>query len=51
MTASFPDQLKLAEFSPLFENNNSFLTGNYRPVSALTCISKVFEKVYHDTAI
>ena len=47
-TASFPDQLKLAELSPLFKNNDSLLTGNYRPVSVLTCISKVFEKVYHD---
>ena len=47
-TASFPDQLKLAELSPLFKNSDSLLTGNYRPVSVLTCISKVFEKVYHD---
>ena len=47
-TASFPDQLKLAELSPLFKNNDSLLTGNYRPVSVLTCISKVFETVYHD---
>ena len=44
-TASFPDQLKLAELSPLFKNNDSLLTGNYRQVSVLTCISKVFEKV------
>ena len=48
MTASFPDQLKLAELSPLFKNNDSLLTGNYRPVSVLTCFFKVFEKVYHD---
>ena len=43
-TASFPDQLKLAELSPLFKNSDSLLTGNYRPVSVLTCISKVFER-------
>ena len=47
-TTSFPDQLKLAELSPLFRNNDNLLTGNYRSVSVLTCVSKVFEKVYHD---
>ena len=43
-TTSFPDQLKLAELSSLLKNSDSLLTGNYRPVSVLTCILKCLKR-------
>ena len=39
----FPDQLKLAEVAPLFKAKSRLMWPNYRPVSVLTCLSKVFE--------
>ena len=39
----FPDELKLAEVIPLFKNADPFDKINYRPVSLLSHISKVFE--------
>ena len=39
----FPDDLKLAEVSPIFKKNNDLDKENYRPVSVLFNVSKVFE--------
>ena len=44
----FPSDLKLSELAPMFRNKGSLLFGNYRPESILLCVSKLFEKVYHD---
>ena len=41
----FPDQLKLAQVIPLFKKLDPLDVKNYRPVSILPIISKVFEKV------
>ena len=41
----FPDSLKLAKVLPLFKKGNEKLFNNYRPISLLPTISKVFEKV------
>ena len=38
----FPDNLKLAEISPIFKKNNNLDKGNHRPVSVLFNMSKVF---------
>ena len=40
-----PDDLKTGRVVPLFKKNNKTEVGNYRPVSILTNISKVFESV------
>lgn len=40
----FPGELRLATVLPLFKAGNRELPGNYRPISLLSCISKVFEK-------
>ena len=40
----FPDTLKLAEVTPVFKKGDTLLVSNYRPISILTCISKIFEK-------
>ena len=43
----FPDKLKCAKVTPIYKKDNKNLLENYRPVSVLTSISKVFEKVMH----
>ena len=44
-TGNFPNNLKLADITPVFKKNNPFHKVNYRPVSVLPSISKVFEKL------
>ena len=44
----FPDQLKKSETSPLYKGQNNLEPQNYRPLSVLTCLSKIFERVYND---
>ena len=41
----FPDDLKLAEVSPIFKKNDDLDKENYRPVSVLFNVSKVFERI------
>lgn len=43
----FPDSLKKAKISPIYKSGPKTDTGNYRPISVLPVISKVFEKVIH----
>ena len=43
-----PDDLKNARVVPLHKKNSKTDVGNYRPVSVLSVISKVFERVVHD---
>ena len=44
-TGSIPDDLKMARIVPLYKINSKTHVGNYRPISVLSVISKVFEKV------
>jgi len=41
----FPDLLKVAKVTPLFKKNDKHSFENYRPISVLSSVSKVFEKV------
>ena len=43
-----PDNLKSVRVVPLYKNSDKTDVGNYRPVSILTIISKVFERVVYD---
>ena len=43
----FPDELKLAEVSSIFKKNNDLDKKNYRPVSILSHLSKVFERIMY----
>ncbi len=44
----FPDQLKHVDISPIYKKNNKLLSANYRPVSVLVCLSKVFKLAMSD---
>ena len=44
-TSQFPDELKLADITPVFKKGDSNYVENYRPVSVLPVMSKVFERI------
>jgi len=44
---TFPESLKLAEVIPLFKKNDNTKKSNYRPISILPSLSKVFERIIH----
>ena len=44
----FPNSLKIAKVTPIFKKENSKLITNYRPISVLPVISKIFESVIHE---
>ena len=46
-TGIFPEQLKLAKVIPIFKKDNPNKINNYRPISLLPSLSKVFEKVVY----
>ena len=43
----YPDDLKLAEVSKVFKKKDDLDKENYRPVSVLTNVSKVFERIIY----
>ena len=47
----FPTELKLANVIPLYKADDAFVINNYRPVSLLCVISKIFEKVMYNRLI
>ena len=44
----YPDSLKLARVMPIFKGGNQNETTSYRPISILTQINRVFEKLLRD---
>ncbi len=45
MTGIVPDQLKIAKILPIYKAADSKLLKNYRPISLLPALSKVYEKI------
>jgi len=43
----FPDLLKIAKVVPIYKDKNKQDVSNYRPISILSCIAKVYEKIIH----
>ena len=41
----FPSELKLADVVPTFKKEDSILVENYRPISLMPIISKIFERI------
>ena len=46
-TARFPDDWKLAKVTPVFKDGNRNDCGNYRPISVISVVAKVFEKLVY----
>ena len=46
-----PDDMKLAKVIPIFKKGDENETSNYRPISLLTCLSKLLEKVVYSRTI
>ena len=47
LTSYFRDELKVADASPIFKKYDPQKSNNYRPVSVLPIVSKVFERLLH----
>lgn len=47
LEGQFPDDLKIAKVVPLYKAKSKDDVSNYRPISVLSCISKIYEKVIH----
>ena len=47
-TGIFPDDWKCAKVTPLFKQGSSSEMNNYRPISAISVVAKVFERITYD---
>ena len=47
-TGVYPDKLKIAKVIPIYKKGEPSIFNNYRPISLLPAISKVFEKIIFD---
>jgi hypothetical protein len=50
-TGIFPDKLKIAKVIPIHKKDEIYKIENYRPISLLSSVSKVFEKVIHNQLV
>ena len=47
LNCEFPDKLKFADITPCHKNDDATSKKNYRPISILPIVSKLFEKLIH----
>ena len=47
----FSDELKIARVIPLYKNDDPMISSNYRLVSILTAISKIYEKIMYNRLV
>ncbi|CAB4024381.1 Hypothetical predicted protein [Paramuricea clavata] len=47
-TGIFPDEWKEARVSPVYKNGAKHDPSNYRPISVIPTVSKIFEKIMFD---
>ena len=50
-TGTFPEALKVAKVTPIYKKGPKTDPGNYRPISVLPIIGKVFEKVVNNRLV
>ena len=48
ITGIYPHRLKIAKVIPIYKKENKLLMDNYRPISLLSSMSKLFEKVVYN---
>ena len=46
-TASYPDESKIVAVIPVHKGGSTLELGNYKPISILSLINKVFETILH----
>ena len=46
-TGKHPEKLKIAKITPIYKKGSKLLACNYRPISLLSNINKIFEKLVH----
>ena len=44
----FPKYLKKADITPVFKKDENFMKTNYRPVTILPTVSKIYERCLYD---
>ena len=44
----YPNSLKKAHITPVFKKDKKFLKNNYRPVSIVASVSKIYERCIYD---
>ena len=47
----FPNNLKIGELTPCHKHDDKTYKSNYRPVSILPTVSKVFERILNEPAL
>ena len=47
----FPDDLRLSDITPLFKKDEAMDKRNYRPITVLCALSKVFERLLYSQRI
>ena len=45
-TGIFPESLKLAKVTPIYKAKDKENLNNYRPISVLSSLAKVFERIF-----
>ena len=47
----FSDELKNARVIPIYKGGNNMMLNNYKPVSVLPLLSKIFERIMYNRLI
>ena len=50
-SGTYPDKLKIAKVIPIFKKGATTSVNNYRPISILSTINKIFEKILYSRLI
>ena len=45
---TFPENMKIAKVTPIFKSGKKELLTNYRPISVLSCFSKILERIMYN---